>query len=96
MIFLAVLVTATAATALVSLGRRDRRTVARVGLGIAVAVAGISHFVDPTPFEQHLPSWVPATGLVVALSGVAEVALGIALLVRWPSGIAIGRTVSRS
>ena len=94
MIFLAVLAIATATTAVLSRGRRDRRAVARIGLGIAFAVAGISHFVNPTPFEQHLPSWLPATGLVVAVSGIAEVLLGIALVARWPSVAAIGRTVA--
>ncbi|MEO1058701.1 MAG: hypothetical protein AAFY28_17485 [Actinomycetota bacterium] len=94
MIFLAVLVIATAASAVVLRGRRDRRTIARVGLGIGLAVAGITHFVNPTPFEQHLPSWVPAPAFVVGLSGVAEVALGLALAAAWPSRLAIGRTVA--
>lgn len=94
MIFLAVLAIATAATAVTTRGRCDRRTVARVGLGIAVAVAGASHFVNPAPFEQHLPSWIPVVGLVVALSGFAEVALGIALIARRPSALTIGRIVA--
>lgn len=94
MIFLAVLAIATVGAAAVFRGRSDRRTVARIGLGIALAIAGVSHFVNPTPFEQHLPSWVPAPGLVVALSGVAEVALGIALFAAWPSARAIGRAVA--
>ncbi|MEM9513548.1 MAG: hypothetical protein AAGA42_01715 [Actinomycetota bacterium] len=94
MIFLAVLVVATAGSAVVLRGRRDRRTIARVGLGIGLAVAGVTHFVNPTPFEQHLPSWVPASGVVVALSGIAEVALGIALAAAWPSRLAIGRLVA--
>ncbi len=94
MMFFAVLAVATAGTALVLRGRRDRRTIARIGLGIAIAVAGATHFVTPIPFEQHLPSWVPAAGLVVALSGIAEMAFGIALLARWPSGVAIGRVVA--
>ncbi len=94
MIFFAVLVVATAVSAIVLRGRRDRRTIARVGLGVGLAIAGLTHFVNPTPFEQHLPSWVPAPGLVVALSGVAEVVLGIALAAAWPSRLAIGRTVA--
>lgn len=94
MIFLAVLVIATAGAAAVLRNRRDRRTIGRIGLGIALAVAGVSHFVNPTPFEQHLPSWVPTPELVVVSSGVAEVALGIALVLRWPSRIVIGRAVT--
>lgn len=94
MMFLAVLAVATTGTAAVVRSWQERRTIARIGLGIALALAGGSHFVNPTPFEQHLPSWVPATGLVVALSGVAEVVLGAALVARWPSGAVIGRTVA--
>ncbi|MEO1061957.1 MAG: hypothetical protein AAFZ07_11100 [Actinomycetota bacterium] len=94
MLFLVVLAIATAGAAVVLRGRSDRRSVARLGLGIALAVAGLSHFVNPTPFEQHLPSWVPASDLVVAISGVAEVALGIALLAAWPSATTIGWTVA--
>lgn len=94
MLFLAVLLIATAAAALASRGRRDRRTTARIGLGIALAAAGASHFVTPTPFEQHLPEWVPEPNLLVAVSGIAEIALGIALLTAWPSRIAIGRVVA--
>lgn len=94
MIFLAVLAAATAATAVLSRGRRDLRSVARLGLGTALMAAGASHFLNPTPFEQHLPSWVPLAGLLVDLSGAAEVLLGVALIIRWPSGVAIGRTVA--
>ncbi len=94
MIFLALLAIATAGTAAVSRGRRDRRTIARLGLGIALAAAGASHFANPTPFEQHLPPWMPAVDLVVALSGVAEVLLGVALIARWPSMLTIGRATA--
>ncbi|MEL6890458.1 MAG: hypothetical protein AAFP84_02575 [Actinomycetota bacterium] len=94
MLFLAALLIATTAAALASRRRRDRRTTARIGLGIALAAAGASHFVTPTPFEQHLPEWVPEPGLVVVFSGIAEIALGIALLAAWPSRIGIGRIVA--
>jgi uncharacterized membrane protein len=79
MMFLAVLIVATALAALID--RRDRRTIARRGMAIALAFAGISHLVMPTPFEQHLPGWVPAAGLLVAVTGLIELALGAALLV---------------
>lgn len=94
MLFSVVLAVATAVAALLLGGRSDRRSTARIGLGVALAVAGFTHFLNPTPFEQHLPPWMPAIGLVVVLSGVAEVALGIALVAQWPSGIVIGRTVA--
>ena len=42
--------------------------------------AGVSHFVVPETFERIVPSWVPAPRLMVYLSGVAELAGGIGLL----------------
>ena len=84
MIFLAVLVVATAAVAALRHTRTDHRTSARMGLGLALLVSGVTHFVNPTPFEQHLPPWVPAEDLLVAASGAAEIALGLALLLARP------------
>jgi uncharacterized membrane protein len=85
MMFLAVLIVATALAALID--RRDRRGFARRGMAVALAFAGISHLVMPTPFEQHLPAWVPAAGLLVAVTGLIELALGAALLVAPRSGV---------
>lgn len=56
---------------------RDR---ARWALAAGMAVAGVAHLATPLPFVQHLPTWVPARDLLVAVSGVAEIALGAALL----------------
>jgi uncharacterized membrane protein len=78
-IFLAVLAVATALVAVV-MRRADAKTWLRLGLGLALVVAGVAHLVNPVPFEQHLPSWVPATELLVLVSGIVEIALGIALL----------------
>lgn len=44
------------------------------------AAAGINHFVNPAFYMDIMPHWLPAHGLLVALSGVAEVVLGLALL----------------
>lgn len=52
----------------------------RLALAAAMMVAGVAHLVDPTPFVQHLPGWVPERELLVTLSGVAEIGLGLALL----------------
>lgn len=46
-------------------------------------LAGLNHFRDPGFYLPMMPSWVPAHGAMVALSGVAEVALGLGLL--WPA-----------
>ncbi|MDQ3642206.1 MAG: hypothetical protein M3450_12275 [Actinomycetota bacterium] len=80
MIFLLVLVIATTG-AFVALRGRQRRTAARWGLGIAMVVAGLAHLANPTPFEQHLPDWVPGAAALVAATGIIEIALGIGLAV---------------
>ncbi len=80
MIFLTVLIVATAIAAITLGSRAHRQTVARWGLGVALAIAGLSHFVNPTPFEQHLPDWVPAPGVLAAISGATEIVLGLALV----------------
>ena len=78
MIFLLILAIATAA-ALLALRGREPRTAARWGLGIALVVAGLAHLANPTPFEQHLPDWVPGPSALVAATGIMEIALGIGL-----------------
>ena len=78
MIFFVVLAVATAVALLVVRGR-DRRAAARWGLGIAMVVAGLAHLANPTPFEQHLPEWVPGAGLLVATTGLVEMVLGVGL-----------------
>jgi uncharacterized membrane protein/heme-degrading monooxygenase HmoA len=90
MIFLVVLVISTAGVAGVLRKQRRPRTVARCGLGVALVVTGISHFVNPTPFQQHLPTWVPAADAWVIASGLAEICLGLALIARWPNLSSVG------
>ena len=49
-------------------------------------VTGVMHFVNPTPFVQIVPSYLPAPLLLVYLSGFFEVAGAIGLLLpRWRS-----------
>ena len=85
MIFLALLLISFAAAQLTARRRTDVRTRWRIALAAAMAVAGISHLVDPTPFVQHLPTWVPGRELLVLVSGLAEIALGAALLLPHPN-----------
>ena len=81
MLFLIVLVLATGAVALIA--RRQPFAVhVRLGLAIAMAFAGAAHLFMPTPFVQHLPGWVPERHGLIYVSGVAEIALGVALV--WP------------
>ena len=86
MIFLVVLVVATllAAVVLWASGRRSARRAALLGMAVAMVFAGVAHWLMPTPFVQHLPPWVPAAKALVLVTGVIEVGLGAALLLRQP------------
>ena len=55
-------------------------TLARLALGAVLVGAGISHFTDAESFLAQVPSWLPAPDAVVAISGVIEVVLGVALV----------------
>jgi len=44
-------------------------------------LAGVMHFVSPETYLPMMPPYLPAHGALVFLSGVAEVALGLAVLV---------------
>jgi uncharacterized membrane protein len=50
----------------------------RWSLALFMVVAGVMHFVAPTFYAQIVPPPLPAT-LIVALSGFAEIALGVGL-----------------
>ena len=50
-------------------------------MGPAYVVAGLMHFVVPDLYVQIIPPILPAPLLLVYLSGVAEIAVGIGLLV---------------
>ena len=92
MIFLAVLLVALAAAWLLPVprGRRSLRDAARVAMALAFVFAGASHVVMPTPFVQHLPTWVPERHALIYLTGLVEVALGLGLLGprRWQRPVA--------
>lgn len=45
--------------------------------------AGLLHFLKPEAYLRVMPPYLPAPGLLVALSGAAEVAGGLGLL--WPA-----------
>jgi uncharacterized membrane protein len=44
--------------------------------------AGVGHFVNPEFYVEIMPPWVPWHHAMVALSGVAEIAIGLLLLPR--------------
>ena len=53
-------------------------------MALAMAVAGTAHWLNPTPFIQHLPEWTPIREELILGTGIIEVALGAALLLRQP------------
>ena len=50
-------------------------------MSAAYVLAGVLHLVTPTPFERIVPRELPRPRLLVYLSGVAEIALGIGVLI---------------
>lgn len=68
------------------------RTLARIGLGLALAGAGVSHLtVAREEFQAQVPSWFPVDEDVTVLaSGVVEIVIGGSLvaLSRWK--VAVG------
>ena len=53
------------------------RRLARVGLGLALLFAGISHLTFARDeFKAQVPSWFPAKDFTVLASGAVEIALG--------------------
>lgn len=57
------------------------RTGARITLAALYALAGVAHLKRPAGFVAITPDWVPAPALVVALTGVAELAGAIGLMI---------------
>ena len=56
-----------------------RVKIARLIIGVAFVVAGVMHFVNPDPYLEMMPAWIPLHGPAVFWSGVAEVLGGLAL-----------------
>lgn len=51
-------------------------------MGIFLLITGIGHFVFPTPLDEIVPSFIPGEPRFwTYLSGVAEIVIGIGLLV---------------
>jgi uncharacterized membrane protein len=54
--------------------------VARGFAGPGMVLAGLSHVRFPRTYEAIVPDWLPRPGALVAVSGAAEVAGGLAAL----------------
>lgn len=53
------------------------RRFALIGLGALFVLAGLNHFRDPAFYLRLMPPWLPAPAALLALSGAAEVVLGV-------------------
>ncbi|MGH3349464.1 MAG: DoxX family protein [Nocardioides sp.] len=67
--------------------------VAAIVLAVLLLVVGIAHLITPGKVEPLVPEWWPAKRLTVYASGVAEVVIGVGLLVPstrpWAAGVAV-------
>jgi uncharacterized membrane protein len=63
------------------------RTVLRWVLALFYLAAGAFHLALPEPFLAIMPSWVPQPELVVAITGLAELAGAAGLLQPWSQGL---------
>ncbi|MFC7069226.1 DoxX family protein [Halobaculum lipolyticum] len=50
-------------------------------MSAAYVLAGVAHLLAPEPFERIVPRELPRPRLLVTLSGVAEIGLGIGVLI---------------
>jgi len=57
------------------------RSISRVVLAAFLIYAGTAHLVSPEPFAAQVPPWFPAPDATILISGLVEIALGLALLV---------------
>jgi uncharacterized membrane protein len=53
-----------------------------IPLAIFFIVAGILHFAFPTPYLRIVPPFLPWPGMLVVVSGAAEIAGGVGLLLK--------------
>lgn len=68
------------------------RTFFRILLALAYLIAGVAHLRSPGGFLQITPGWVPFPEMVVAATGVAEIAGAAALFIprlRYAAGIGL-------
>ncbi|MCW1401132.1 DoxX family protein [Novosphingobium sp. MW5] len=63
----------------------DRQAWVRWLLGLFYFVAGVLHLAIPAPFLGIMPPWVPEPDLIVAATGIAELAGSIGLVQPWSS-----------
>lgn len=57
------------------------KTILRVALAIPMVAIGILHFTTPDPFVRIVPAALPAPLALVYVSGAAEIAGGVGILI---------------
>jgi uncharacterized membrane protein len=50
-------------------------------MSLFYTLAGLLHFIIPEFYKKMMPSYLPAHDLLILLSGIAEVILGLSLLI---------------
>lgn len=50
-------------------------------MALLYIAAGVNHFINPDFYIRIMPPYIPWHGFMVAASGVAEIALGVGLLI---------------
>jgi uncharacterized membrane protein len=72
-------------------GRRPPPDAARVAMATAMEFTGVSHLVNPKPFVQHLPAFVPARERLIFGTGLLEMLFGVGLAApsRWRREVAL-------
>jgi uncharacterized membrane protein len=51
-------------------------------LALVMVAAGANHFLSPEPYVHMIPAWLPAPDALVLVSGLAEIAGGLGLMLR--------------
>ena len=59
------------------MAERKARRYVRLSLAIVYLAAGILHLTNPAPFFIISPQWVPQRSLVIALTGLCEIAASL-------------------
>jgi len=54
--------------------------IGRVVMGVVYVAAGVNHFLSPRMYEGIMPDYLPAHHELVLLSGAAEIAGGVGVL----------------
>ena len=71
--------------------RRPPPDAARVAMATAMTFTGVSHVVNPRPFVQHLPDFMPAREQIIFGTGLLEMLFGAGLVARsrWRREVAL-------